>query len=50
MTLCNAGSKNAKVLPEPVFDDAIKSLPANAIGSACSWMAVGSVIPICFML
>jgi len=37
------GSKNAAVLPEPVWLDTNKSLPSSAAGIDCSWTGVGVV-------
>ena len=41
----NVGSKNAAVLPEPVWLDTRRSLPSIAAGIACSCTAVGAVKP-----
>ena len=50
ITLCMAGSKKAKVFPEPVFDDAIRSLPDRPTGIDCTWISVGFSMPICSRL
>ena len=39
------GSKNAAVLPEPVWLDTRRSLPSNAAGIDCSCTGVGVVKP-----
>jgi hypothetical protein len=39
------GSKNAAVLPEPVWLDTRRSLPSSAAGIACSCTGVGVVKP-----
>ena len=41
----NVGSKNAAVLPEPVWLETNKSLPAKAAGIACYCTGVGVVKP-----
>ena len=41
----SVGSKNAAVLPEPVWLDTRRSLPSSAAGIACSCTGVGVVKP-----
>ena len=43
-SLVNNGSKNAKVLPVPVWAEPIISLPVIAIGIDFSWISVGVFI------
>lgn len=43
-----AGSKNARVFPDPVAEMPTMSLPSRAIGQPWLWMGVGALKP-CFM-
>mmetsp|Transcript_11012 Transcript_11012/g.25162 ORF Transcript_11012/g.25162 Transcript_11012/m.25162 type:complete len:227 (+) Transcript_11012:1203-1883(+) len=45
ISLAKAGSRKARVLPDPVFAMPIKSVPCTAMGQAYCWMSDGALKP-----